>query len=110
WEINGKTMRVTPSLTGDQSNGMISLSVWNGSDWESPVTFRIKWADDVFIPGWDFVTCLRNDPECVALRLIRDAREDSETTAKHELDITVRRGCHLVTFVYKFDGVVPEGH
>jgi len=111
WEINAKTIRLRPAVSSPGvSNGRFELAVWNGSDWESWVTFRISWADMSFIPRWDYVTCLRNDAEAVTVRLVRDAVEDQSSTAKHELDITIRRGAHLASFVYKFDGAVPQGH
>lgn len=104
WEINGKTVRVRPGTSAGVSNGRIEVAVHNGTGWESWVPFRVLWADTTEIPGWDFVTVLRNSPEAVTVRLVRDAVEDLSSTAKHELDITVRRGGRLVSFVYKFDG------
>lgn len=104
WEINGKTIRVKPGVTTGESNGRVLFAVHNGSTWETDVPISIAWAGTNVITGWDYVTCLRNTPEAVTIRLVRDAVEDLSSTAKHELDITVRRGARLVSCVYKFDG------
>lgn len=104
WEINAKTMKVRPGAVTGSSNGEIEVAAWDGA-WNTWVPFKITWAGTNDVPSWDYVSVLRNTPEVVAVRLVRDAAESPfATTAKHELDITVRRGCRLVSCVYKFDG------
>lgn len=111
WEINGKVMKVRPGVTNGQADGVIEFAAHNGSGWGPWVPFQIVFLGEHPIPGWDFVTVLRNDAEAVTIRLVRDALEDNPSTAKHELDITVRRGGALVTLVYKFDAYTGHaGH
>jgi len=105
WLINGKTMQVREGGFGSTSTGRIEFRVHDGTSWGTWVSFRIDNAGANTIDAWHFVTCIRNDAEAVTVRLVRDAAEDSATTAKHELDITVRRGCRLVSCVYKYDGI-----
>lgn len=109
WEINAKTLRIRPGVTADASNGAIEVAAWQGSDWGPWVSFSVWWAGTNRIPSWHYVSVLKNTPEAVVIRLVRDAAEAPfASTAKHELDINVRRGGRLVTMLYKFDGASAQ--
>lgn len=110
WEINAKTIRIRPGTSAPGvSNGALEVAVWQGSAWGPWVSFSVWWDGTNRIPSWNYVSVLKNTPEAVVLRLVRDAAEAPyASTAKHELDINVRRGARLVTMLYKFDGAAAQ--
>lgn len=105
WYITNGLMEVRPSTFQGTSDGEIEVRFYDGTAWGSWIDFKVVWAGTNDVPSWNFVTCLRNTPESVTVRLVRDAAESPfATTAKHELDITLRRGGVFASCVYKFDG------
>lgn len=105
WLVGNGLMEIRPSAFQGTTDGKIEVRFYDGTAWGSWTDFRIIWADTNEVPGWDYVTILQNTPAVATVRLIRDALESPfATTAKHELDITLRRGGVFASCVYKFDG------
>lgn len=105
WYITNGLMEIRPSAYQGTTDGEIEVRFYDGTAWGSWTDFKVVWAGTNDVPGWDFVTILQNTAAAVTVRLTRDALESPfASTAKHELDITLRRGGVFASFVYKFDG------
>lgn len=104
WYLNNGLVQVRPSVYQGASDGVIQCRWFDGAAWGTWVGFYIKWSNSSDVDAYHYVSCLWNTPERATIRLVRDAFESSPTTAKHELDITLRRGGVFASFVYKYTG------
>lgn len=83
WEINNGLIKVVP----DGSSNKLVVSLWNGtSAYESAKTWEPLFGA-ANLSAFSFVNAVRNDPECVILRLTTGG-----TLARHTLDLQLRRG------------------
>lgn len=84
WELNNGLMRVKPGgatlLVATYAGG-----AWRDKDWS------VFSSSTVLIPTWDQMTVLRNDNECVTIRLLK-----SLSPGMFMLDLTLRRGSRFV--------------
>lgn len=89
WTLTNGLVRVKPL----PSSGVLEIAAYTGSwaakSWDLRVT-------GVTLGVPDAVTLLRNDPECVIVRLIW-----SETVGRTEADLTLRRGARHVELYMK---------
>lgn len=83
WELNNGTTRVRPD-----ASAAIEVSSWVGGVWV-PKKWLIQ--ADTDLHPFDQITVLRNDFECVVLRLLK-----SVATGRRTVDITLRRGSRVV--------------
>lgn len=105
WYMGNGHMEIRPDAYQGTTTGEIEVRFHDGTSWGSWSQFFINWAGTNKVPSWDFVSILRNTAAACTIRLVRDAAESPfSTTAKHELDLTIRRGGRFVTGIYKFTG------
>lgn len=88
WTLTNGLVQVTPAASG----GVLDIGVYSGGTWNLK-----RW--DVQVGGHsigtpDTVTVLRNEPEIVVVRLLRD-----ESPGRVTVDLTLRRG-HRVVELY----------
>lgn len=83
WELNNGTTRVRPD-----ASAALEVSSWVGGVWVAK-KWLIQAGTDLH--PFDQVTVLRNDFECVVLRLLK-----SVATGRRTVDITLRRGSRVV--------------
>lgn len=103
WEINNGIMSVRPGV-----NGTINVGAFNATTG----TFVYKaWnlgigsaTDGLKLSDFDAVTILRNDPEAVAIRIIKDYRPGRAT-----VDLTLNRGAKFVECFIQSDVAVLMG-
>lgn len=91
WEVNNGMVRIQVNA----ANGNLILSHWSGSAWQAKeftVFYNTGPAVAMGVP--DYVTLLRNDLECVAVRLTK-----SLAPGRITVDLVLRRGSRL-TEVY----------
>jgi len=86
WELTNGLVRVTPAASGY----MLLVESWDGAAW-STAELDVTVTSDL-APPWDAVTVIRNDLECVVIRLIKSGG----TVGRTLLDLTIRRGSRLV--------------
>lgn len=102
WYISNALIEVRAMNYQSTSNGRIELRFYDGSAWGSWVAFYIRYDDSATIPQWHYFTVVRNTPECVTVRLVRDAATVPASAHRHTLDITLRRGSHFAAFLYHY--------
>lgn len=101
WYITNGLIEVRAATFQGSSNGQIELRPYDGTQWDSWLAFDF-WHDDTNeIPSWHFFTILRNTPELVTVRLMRDARPITSSSI-HTMDISLRRGSHYASFVWTY--------
>lgn len=108
WVLTNDALRITPGVTGVTSNGRIGFQVWDGTAWSTVKYFRFLHNGTAIVPEWHDITVLRNDAECVTIKLSRDAEEAPATTNTHELEITLRRGYLFADCYYIWTGPVAN--
>ena len=104
WLLSNGQIRFSPGTTSGDSNGRILMQVWDGSAWSTAKAFAVLYNETTAVPRWHYLTIVRNTPELVIVRLVRDAEESPATTHRHTLDIALRRGARYATFNYHFSG------
>jgi len=87
WEINNGLVRVTP-LT---SNGMLSISTWGGTAWESKAWHIARGGTTTSLGNPEAATVIRNDIERCTIRLVK-----TNTAGRTYVDLTLRRGSRFV--------------
>lgn len=96
WELNNGIIKVYP----DTSTNKIAMTVWDGvSAYESEMIWE-PLIGGANISSWSFVSAVRNDPECVILRLVSGG-----TLARHTIDLQLRRGSPQLFVNWYWGGV-----
>ena len=102
WVLSNGIIRIQPEVSGTPT-GRLLVDVWDGSsayesqkDWSFSDT-----ADTGAIDNLSFISCIRNDPEAVILRL--SSEWTTALVARHTIDLHLRRGSPLV-YVNWFHG------
>jgi len=87
WEVHNGLVRIQVNA----ANGNLILSHWSGSAWQAK-EFQVVYGTGpaVAMPVPDYVTVLRNDLECVTVRLTK-----SLAPGRVMVDLTLRRGSRL---------------
>lgn len=88
WTLTNGLINVSPTATA----GRLTVGLWNSgsfrnTDWDIQV-------GGVNVLSWQSISILRNDPECVVLRLT--ANRSASTGGRDVLDLTLRRGAMFV--------------
>jgi hypothetical protein len=86
WVLTNGLIRVTPNAAGS----MLQIEGWDGAAWSSK-DLDITVGTDL-APPWDAMTILRNDLECVVIRLIKS----KSPSGRILVDLTLRRGALFV--------------
>jgi len=86
WTLTNGLIRVTPL----GSSAMLRIEGWDGGAW-STHDFDITVGSDL-TPPFDAVTIVRNDFECVVIRLVRNKAPSGRVL----VDLTLRRGSAFV--------------
>ncbi len=107
WRLSNGICRCTPGLTSLISNGRLLFSWWNGTAWSTPIGFKILFGGVTVVPNWSFSSVVKNAPHCGITTLVREANEVEETTNKHHLNLTLRRGMPFVQGFYDFSSGIP---
>lgn len=84
WELNNGLVRVKPG--GDT----ILVGAYSGGTWRDK-SWGVFFTSSLLVPTFDQMTVLRNDSECVVIRLMEDLAPGSAM-----LDLTLRRGSRFV--------------
>lgn len=103
WSLENELVRIRPVNFQGSSNGRLDFYFWS-TTWSTNIRFKVRWQDSVDIPAWHYMTCLRNDPEFVIIRLVRDAETAPPGAHRHELDIALRRAAPYASCYYKYTG------
>jgi hypothetical protein len=85
WELNNGLVRVKPLSSG----GVLEVSAWSGGAWQ-PKAWDLT-VTAVSTGAFDFVSILANQPEMVAIRLVK-----SMTIGRLYVDLVLRRGYRFV--------------
>lgn len=85
WELNNGLVRVKPLA----SSGNLEISAYTGAAWQTKEWDVRK--TGVSLGAIDHVTLLRNDPECIIVRLLWELNVGRVTA-----DLTLRRGSRFV--------------
>lgn len=104
WELNNGVIRVRPVTFGGSSTGRFDVNFHNGSTWGTDIRFKLRWIDTTDIPAWHYMTCMRNSPELVIIRIVRDAETAPPSAERHVLDIQLRRGAPFISCYYTYTG------
>lgn len=108
WELTNGIIRVRPVTFGGSSTGRLDFSFHESAVWSTDTTFKIVWANTTDLPAWHYMTCMRNTPELVILRLVRDAATAPPSSERHVLDIQLRRGAPFVSCYYTYTGAAAS--
>lgn len=102
WYISNGLVEVRASVYQGSSDGDIELRFYDGSAWTQWIDFRLVYDDINIIPQWHYLTIVRNTPEAVTVRLVRDAATVPASAHRHSLDVTLRRGSHFAAFIWNY--------
>lgn len=103
WELGNGILRVRPQTFQSTSNGRLNVALWDGAAYTTSFDFKIVRGANV-IPGWNYMTIVKNTPEVCVVRLVRDADEGTPSTHIHDLTLTLRRGSMMVYCYYTYTG------
>lgn len=99
WVLTNGLIRVTPLASG----AMLKVEGWDGAAWSSK-DLDITIGSDL-APPFTAITILRNDFECVVIRLVKDRSPSGRTL----LDLTLRRGAPFVEGFIQTDASATLG-
>jgi hypothetical protein len=99
WVLSNGLIRVTPISSG----AMIRVEGWDGGAWSSK-DLDITVGTDL-TPPFDAVTIIRNDFECVVIRLVRSKSPSGRVL----VDLTLRRGAAFVEGFIQTDASATMG-
>lgn len=110
WLLGNAHMQIRPSAYQATSDGGLEVRFHNGTEWSDTwIKFHVDWGGTDTVGEWHFVSFMGNTAGQGRVRLERDASEEpTETTAKHQLDVTLCRGKPFGSFWYKFTGAAEE--
>lgn len=94
WVLSNSLVKLAPNGT---NKAYFNFQIWSGSSWEAAKAIGVTYGSSNVVDKWDTITCLRNEPHVVTLRLMGgwDKNIDRKTQV---LDITLRRGAYHVEF------------
>lgn len=98
WQLTNGLIRVTPLA----ASAMLKVEYWDGAAW-SGYDFDITATSDL-APPFDAVTIIRNDFECVVIRLVYD-----KAPGRLLVDLTLRRGARFVEGFIQTDASATLG-
>lgn len=98
WEMTNGLVRITPLA----ASAMVKVEYWDGAAW-SGYDFDITVGTDL-VPPFTAMTILRNDFECVVIRLVKD-----RNPGRCLIDLTLRRGARFVEGFIQTDSSATLG-
>lgn len=98
WSLTNGLIRVTPL----SSAAMVKVEYWDGAAW-SGYDFDITVGSDL-APPFTAMTVIRNDFECVVIRLVKD-----KAPGRILVDLTLRRGARFVEGFIQTDASATLG-
>lgn len=98
WTLTNGLIRVTPNPSGS----MLQVEGWDGAAWSSK-DLDITVGTDL-APPWDAMTIIRNDFECVVIRLVK-----SKSPGRILVDLTLRRGAGFIEGFIQTDASATLG-
>lgn len=98
WILSNGLIRVTPL----SSSAMVKVEYWDGGAW-SGYDFDITVGSDL-APPFTAMTIIRNDFECVVIRLVKD-----KAPGRIFVDLTLRRGSRFVEGFIQTDASATLG-
>lgn len=101
WELNNGLMRITPLGAG--AGCVLRIEGWDGGAW-STNDFDVTVGTEI-APPFDAITVLRNDFECVTIRLTKS----KATSGRSLVDLTLRRGAMFVEGFTQTDSAATLG-
>lgn len=87
WQLYNGLLRITPLTSG----GQLLIESHDGTQWEGKQWHIAKGGATTSLGTFDAATVLRNDPEAIVLRLLRNA-----SPGRTLVDLTLRRGSRFV--------------
>ena len=87
WTLYNGLLRITPLTSG----GQLLIESHDGTQWEGKQWHIAKGGATTSLGTFDAATVLRNDPEVIVLRLLRNA-----SPGRTYVDLTLRRGSRFV--------------
>jgi hypothetical protein len=104
WQMSNGLVRVSPG-GGGTSDGRLDVAHYDGSQWDAAKSWEVGTATGR-VATWRYISCLRNDPEMVAIRLRVVATIVSATS--WTLDLALRRGSRFVTGLLSYSGAQQD--
>lgn len=104
WELGNGILKITPGTSTGVSDGRLQLQTFSGGGFGAAKKFKLDWNAATTIPKWHMVTIIKNTPEVVVVKLVRDAETSPPSAFRHELDITLRRGAIYASCYYYYTG------
>lgn len=98
WQLTNGLVRVTPL----SSAAMFKVEYWDGGAW-SGYDFDVTVGSDL-VPPFTAMTVVRNDFECVVIRLVKD-----RAPGRCLIDLTLRRGARFVEGFLQTDSSATLG-
>lgn len=98
WSLTNGLVRVTALASG----GVLKFEAWDGAVWSSN-DLDVTVGTDLTAP-FDAMTVLRNDFECVVIRLVR-----TKSPGRSLIDLTLRRGARFVEGFIQTDSSATLG-
>lgn len=100
WQLNNGLLRITPLTSG----GQLLVDCYDGTQWEAKQWHLAKGGATTSIGTFDQATVLRNDPEVVVLRLMRNG-----SPGRTYADLTLRRGSRFLEVYVQTDSSTTLG-
>lgn len=100
WTLNNGLLRITPLTSG----GQLLIESFDGTQWEGKQWHIAKGGATTSLGTFDMATVLRNDPEIIVLRLLRNA-----SPGRTFVDLTLRRGSRLLEVYLQTSGSTTLG-
>lgn len=104
WELGNGLIKVTPAGTASRLN----VAQWDTSAYATAKSYTFTFDDDgaggsapIEVPAHKAFAVIRNDPECVIIRLISDNATTGGANA-HYFDLTMRRGAAFVVVYWNY--------
>lgn len=91
WRLSNGLVRVTPSATA----GAIDISHFDGTNWDTAKTFKVRVNSSHIVNEFTNITVLRNSAEEVVIRLA-GATDGGLAVGPVSIDLALRRGDRLV--------------
>lgn len=100
WQLSNGLLRITPMTSG----GQLLIESHDGTQWEGKQWHIAKGGATTSLGTFDAATILRNDPELIVIRLMRNG-----APGRTLVDLTLRRGSRFVEVYIQTDSSVTLG-
>ena len=100
WQLSNGLLRITPLTSG----GQLLVESHDGTQWEGKQWHIAKGGATTSLGTFDSATVLRNDPEVIVIRLVRNS-----SPGRTYVDLTLRRGSRFVEVYLQTDSSTTLG-